>query len=415
MSTCLHVTSEIGPLRKVCLHRPGDELAHLLPSRLPDMLFDDIPYLPEAQREHDAFADLLRAEGVEVVYLEDLVAEVFDQVPGTREEFLDQYLAEAGLRGRIVPEAVRSYLSSITDNRRFVRTTMAGVTKSELDLPHDVSLPLDALVSVESETGIVVEPMPNLYFTRDPFTVVGSCVSLNRMFSPVRNREAIYGKYLFKYHPAYRDTTLLYRRDASFHIEGGDIHVLNERTLAIGISQRTQAAAIDVLAQNVFWYSDSKVERILAFAIPPSRAFMHLDTVFSQIDRDAFTVYREVMGSLEVFELTPGRTPGTVDVREIDDTLEHILADAVGLDAVRLIPCGGGDVLAAAREQWNDGSNTLALAPGRICVYQRNVRTNEALARAGMELVVLPSAELSRGRGGPRCMSMPFVRDDVSW
>ncbi len=409
----LHVTSEIGALKRVCLHRPGDELLNLQPSRLGSYLFDDVPYLADAQAEHDAFADTLRAAGAEVVYLENLVAEVFDAVPGTREEFLTQYIEESGVSGRVMPGVVREKLDSITDNLEFVKKTMAGLTKREVELPHDSSATLDALVNIETEPNLIIEPMPNLYFTRDPFAVIGEGVALNRMFSRTRSRETIYGKYVFKYHPELRNSALFYRRRAQFHIEGGDILNFNERTLAVGISQRTQAAAIDVLAQHIFWDSDSKVERILALAIPVSRAFMHLDTVFTQVDVDKFTVYPGIVGTLKVYELTPGRTPGDVKIREIDDTLEHILADACGVDAVKLIPCGGDDPIASEREQWNDATNTLAVAPGKICVYARNNVTNDLLYKEGLDLLVVPAAELSRGRGGPRCMSMPFVRADV--
>ena len=290
---------------------------------------------------------------------------------------------------------------------------MAGITKAEVELPLTSSVTLDSLVNTESESDLLVDPMPNLYFTRDPFAVVGTGVNLNRMYSVTRNRETIYGKYIFKYHPDYKDVSLYYRRDSTFHTEGGDVLNINEHTIAVGISQRTQAAAIDVMAQNMFWNSDSKIDTILAFDIPVSRAFMHLDTVFTQIDVDKFTIHPAIMGTLTVYKLTPGKNPGEVEIVEINDTLEHILAGALGIDAVKLIPCGGGDPIAAAREQWNDGSNTLAVAPGKICVYQRNTVTNDVLYKEGMELLVVPSAELSRGRGGPRCMSMPFWREDL--
>ena len=413
MAKGLHVPNEIGQLRRVCLHRPGDELLNLPPSELDRLLFEDVPFLEDAQAEHDAFAQTLRDQGVEVVYLEDLVAEAFDAMPSAREEFLDQYLAEAGIKGKILPAAIRERLGAIADNREFVKKTMAGLTKDEIDLPLVRSLPLDAVSRVESETNLAIDPMPNLYFTRDPFAVIGNGVNLNRMYSATRNRETIYGKYLFKYHPDYKDTTLYFRRDASFHAEGGDVLNINEHTIAVGISQRTQAAAIDVMAQNMFWDSDSKVDRILAFEIPNSRAFMHLDTVFTQIDVDKFTIYPAIMETLRVFELTPSVRSGEVSIREINDTLEHILAGALGIDQVKLIPCGGGDPIAAAREQWSDASNTLAVAPGKICVYARNTVTNDVLYKEGMDLLVIPSAELLRGRGGPRCMSMPFWRDDL--
>ena len=413
MTKGLHVPSEIGALKKVCLHRPGEELLNLPPFELERLLFDDVPFLEVAQEEHDTFAQILRDQGVEVLYLEKLVAEVFDTVPEAREEFLDQYIAEAGIKGQEMPKVVREKLNSITDNLEFVQKTMAGLTKAEIDMPLHASTTLDSLVNSDSESDLIIDPMPNLYFTRDPFAVVGNGVCLNRMYSVTRNRETLYGKYIFKYHPDYKDVSLYFRRDAAFHTEGGDVLNINEHTLAVGISQRTQAAAIDVMAQNIFWNSDSKVDRILAFDIPNNRAMMHLDTVFTQIDVDKFTIHPAIMGTLKVYELTPGANPGDVKIREICDTLEHILEDATGVDQIKLIKCGGGDPIAAAREQWNDGSNTLAVAPGKICVYARNTVTNDVLYKEGLDLLVVPSAELSRGRGGPRCMSMPFWREDL--
>ena len=413
MTKGLHVPSEIGQLKKVCLHRPGEELLNLPPFELERLLFDDVPFLEVAQEEHDTFAQILRDQGVEVLYLEKLVAEVFDAVPEARQEFLDQYIAEAGIKGQEMPRVVREKLDSIKDNLEFVQKTMAGLTKAEIEMPLTASTTLDSLVNTDSESDLIIDPMPNLYFTRDPFAVIGNGVNLNRMYSVTRNRETLYGKYIFKYHPDYKAVSLYFRRDAAFHTEGGDVLNINEHTLAVGISQRTQAAAIDVMAQNIFWNSDSKVDRILAFDIPNNRAMMHLDTVFTQIDVDKFTIHPAIMGTLKVYELTPGVNPGDVKIKEISDTLEHILEDATGVDQVKLIPCGGGEPIAAAREQWNDGSNTLAVAPGKICVYARNTVTNDVLYKEGMELLVVPSAELSRGRGGPRCMSMPFWREDL--
>ena len=410
MTKGLHVPSEIGKLRKVCLHRPGDELLNLPPDELERLLFDDVPFLEVAQQEHDTFAQILRDQGVEVLYLENLVAEVFDQVPGARAEFTDQYIAEAGIRGQHMPQIVREKLDSIEDNLEFVKKTMAGMTKAEIDMPLTASTTLDSLVNSESESDLIIDPMPNLYFTRDPFAVVGEGVNLNRMYSVTRNRETLYGKYVFKYHPDYKDVSLYFRRDCQFHTEGGDVLNINEKTLAVGISQRTQAAAIDVMAQNIFWNSDSKVERILAFDIPVSRAFMHLDTVFTQIDTDKFTIHPGIMGPLTVFEITP--EGDGIKVKEMTGKLEDILEKYVGVP-VELIPCGGGDRIAAEREQWNDGSNTLCVRPGTVVVYQRNNVTNDVLYKEGLDLLVVPSAELSRGRGGPRCMSMPFWREDL--
>ena len=409
----INVPSEIAPLKKVCLHRPGEELLNLPPFELGRLLFDDVPFLEVAQQEHDAFADILRGEGAKVIYLEDLVAEVFNTVEGTREAFLDEYLAECGLKTDAEKAIAREKFNSIKDNLEFVKKTMAGLRKTEVELPKAANTLAGLCGAGDDDSDLFIDPMPNLYFTRDPFACVGNGVNLNRMFSVTRNRETLYGKYVFKYHPEYKDTPLYFQRDAASHTEGGDVLNINETTLAVGISQRTQAAAIDIMAQNIFWNSDSKVKRILAFNIPNNRAMMHLDTVFTQIDVDKFTIHPAIMGTLQVFELTAGAKPGEVNIKELNDTLEHILEDATGIDQIKLIQCGGGDPVAAAREQWNDGSNTLAVAPGKICVYQRNTVTNDVLYKEGLDLLVCPSAELSRGRGGPRCMSMPFYRENL--
>ena len=412
----IHVTSEIGKLKRVCLHRPGEELLNLPPFELERLLFDDVPFLQVAQAEHDAFADTLRGQGVEVVYLEELVAEALKANPGAREEFLDQYIEEAGIKGQVMPGVVRDYLNTYEDDLEFVKKTMAGVAKSEIDMPLASSKTLNDMVNAHDDkvSDLLVDPMPNLYFTRDPFACVGNGVCLNRMYSVTRNRETLYGKFLFKYHPEYKDTPLWFRRDAPFHVEGGDILNLSKKALAVGISQRTQAAAIDLMAQNIFWKTEGcEIEKIFAFDIPNNRAMMHLDTVFTQIDIDKFTIHPAIMGTLRVFEMTKGEHEGEVEIKEHTDSLEKILEYATGVDGMRLIPCGGGDPIAAAREQWNDGSNTLCVKPGTIVVYQRNNVTNDLLYKEGLDLLVIPSAELSRGRGGPRCMSMPFQREDL--
>lgn len=416
MANGLNVHSEIGQLKKVCLHRPGEELLNLAPDVLERLLFDDIPFLEVAQAEHDRFADILREQGVEVLYLEKLTAEALDAA-NSRQEFTEQWLDESGLQGHHTRAAVKEYLDAIEDTQTFVEKCIAGIRKDEIDLPTRSSSLLADLVGVEldSETDLLIDPMPNTYFTRDPFAIVGRGVNLNHMYSVTRNRETLFGKYIFRDHPDYNDAPLWYRRDSAYHTEGGDVLNLNAHTLAIGISQRTQAAAIDALAQHMFWEKadECEIDTILAFNIPVSRAFMHLDTVFTQIDVDKFTIHPAIMGTLQVFKLTRGATQGEVHIEEMNDTLDHILAKALGLDTVKLIKCGGGDPVAAAREQWNDGSNTLCVSPGKICVYQRNSVTNDVLYKEGLELLVCPSAELSRGRGGPRCMSMPFAREDL--
>ena len=405
----IHVTSEIKPLKKVLLHRPGNELLNLTPDTLEELLFDDIPFLKIAQQEHDAFAKILRDNGVEVVYLENLVAEVFDLYPEVREQFLRQFLKEANITGDKYTKLIIEYLNeNYPSNLELVLKTMEGMRLSEL--PKEEATTLIDRVENYDEV-MLLDPLTNLYFQRDPFASVGNGVLLHKMYSKTRSRETIYDEYVFKYHPDFKDVPLYYSRNDVDHIEGGDVLNLNESTLAIGISQRTNPDAIERTAKRIFADENSLIRTIYAFHIPKSRAFMHLDTVFTQIDYDKFTYHPAILGTLQVFKLTPGKD-GQVDIEEINDTLQHVLEKALNLDHVELIPCGGGDMIAAAREQWNDGSNTLCIAPGVIVVYERNDVTNEVLRQHGLKVLEMPSCELSRGRGGPRCMSMPLIRED---
>ena len=402
----VNVKSEIKPLKKVLLHRPGRELLNLTPNTLEELLFDDIPFLKVAQEEHDAFAQALRDNGVEVVYLEKLMAEVLDQNPELREQFLKQFIEEAGIRTDRYQKIIYDYLNdNYPDNLDLVMKTVEGINLTELHT--DKSNSLVDLVSESSK--MVVAPMPNLYFTRDPFAMIGNGVSINRMYSVTRNRETIYAEYIFTHHPDFKDVPQYYSRYNTFHIEGGDILNINDKVLAIGISQRTEPDAIDAIAKNIFEDETSPVETILAFNIPNNRAMMHLDTVFTQIDTDKFTIHPGIMGPLTVFEITP--EGDGIKVKEMNGKLEDILEKYMG-HPVELIPCGGGDRIAAEREQWNDGSNTLCIAPGTIVVYERNDVTNALLTEKGLNVIEVPSAELSRGRGGPRCMSMPIERED---
>ncbi len=404
----VNVKSEIGNLKKVILHRPGNELLNLTPNTLEELLFDDIPFLEVAQAEHDAFAGILREEGVEVVYLEDLMAEALDTDPALREKFLDQWIYEAGIRTDLYTQIIKDYINSeYAGTKDMVMKTMAGINLQELPQQH-TNLLVDM---VSDRTKLVCAPMPNLYFTRDPFNMIGNGVGINRMYSQTRNRETIYGSDIFNYHPDFKDVPQYYSRENTFHIEGGDVLNINEHVLAIGISQRTEPDAIDQLAHNVFGDETSTIDTILAFNIPVSRAFMHLDTVFTQIDYDKFTIHPGIMGPLTVFEITPDGNGGT-KIRERDEDLESILTEYVG-QPVKLIPCGGGDRIAAEREQWNDGSLTLCGRPGTVVVYQRSNVSNDGLYTSGRNCLGMPSAELSRGRGGPRCMSMPAWREAI--
>ena len=406
LKTGLHNTSEIGRLRKVMLHRPGRELENLMPEYLERLLFDDIPYLRVAQAEHDAFADCLRENGAEVVYLQDLVEETI-LVPEVRRELVEQFLDESGVDKHRVREILQDYFAGM-DDHKLVETMMAGVRKSDIR-GFETGKLADYLSFRSDDYPFLIDPMPNLYFTRDPFATIGTGVSLHRMHTVTRNRETLFGKFIFQYHPLYKDAPKWYDRGESSSLEGGDILILSPQVIAVGISQRTEEDSIDKFAHTVLSISET-FKKILAFNIPKTRSFMHLDTVFTMVDRDKFTVHPNILSEITVFvmELTDGR----VSIREEQGRLEDILKKHLELDSATLIKCGSDSPIDAAREQWSDGSNTLAIAPGEVVVYSRNYVTNHSLEENGITVHAIPSAELSRGRGGPRCMSMPLWREN---
>lgn len=411
----INVRSEIGPLKKVLLHRPGNELLNLTPDSLSRLLFDDIPFLPDAQAEHDEFARALKENGIEVVYLEDLMASVLELSDDIEDKFIRQFIYEAGITTPKYKNLVFDYLKSFNNKKELVLKTMEGIKLEEISrAKRDVEKSLVDLVSEESD--FLADPMPNLYFTRDPFASAGNGVILNKMYSVTRNRETIYAEYIFNYHPDFKDKLdKYYDRYLPYHIEGGDVLNLNSHILAVGISQRTEAAAIDELAKNCFRDPNCKIDTILAFNIPESRAFMHLDTVFTQIDYDKFTYHPGIMDTLQVFEITEGDIPDSdedLNVKEVNGSLEEILEKYLGRE-IEVIPCAGGEKISSEREQWNDGTNTLCIAPGVVVVYDRNNITNNILREHGIKVIEVSSAELSRGRGGPRCMSMPLIREDI--
>lgn len=400
------VKSEIGPLKKIMLQRPGRELEHLSPNTMGHLLFDDIPYLHGAQAEHDCFAQLLRDQGVEVLYLEDLAAEALSVDAGLKEQFIRETISRAGTTALGYSEALYEYLSAIDDLKNLVLTTMEGILFSDV-FPRREEHPLEL---AQSSTRFLIPPMPNLYFTRDPFSCIGSGVCVCHMHTEARNRETIYGKYIFNHHPDYAGRVKqYYTNDEYFSIEGGDILNLAPNLLGVGVSQRTQPEAVMKLAVNIFADETSEIDTVLAFNIPQTRAFMHLDTVFTQVDRAKFTVHPGILETLRVFELS-GKGQKNVRVREVTMPLDQLLAKYLGVDHVQLIRCGGDSQIAAEREQWNDGANTLCIAPGTVVVYDRNYVTNRLLEDSGVTVLKFNGSELSRGRGGPRCMSMPFQR-----
>ncbi len=404
----IHVNSEIGRLKKVMLHRPGQELENLMPEYLERLLFDDIPYLRIAQEEHNSFADILRQNGVEVVYLSDLVSEsIINQ--DVKEQLIKELIDDASITTSRERDILTDYFRSL-DNKTMIAKMMAGIRKTEIQQAEGKSLG-DFLRNLNNDYPFVLDPMPNLYFTRDPFASIGNGVSIHKMFTETRHRETLFAKFIFEYHPLYKNTDVWYDRNENFSLEGGDILILNKETIAIGISQRTHENAIEKFAQKVLT-EETHFKKILAINIPKQRTFMHLDTVFTMVDYDKFTIHPNIMRDMDVFVIE--RENGQrIRITQESGSLEDILKRHLHLDKVTLIKCGSNHVIDSAREQWNDGSNTLAIAPGEVVVYSRNYVTNEILQENGVKTYVMPSSELSRGRGGPRCMSMPLIREDI--
>ena len=411
MEPQIQVNSEIGRLKTVLLHRPGEELEALTPEYMSRMLFDDVPYLTVAQEEHDAFANVLRENGVGVLYLDQLAAEAL-----ANEEVRDRFIVEM-VRASKQEEtfstfAIVNYLQSL-EPLAMVRKVMAGVKKSEVEDMEPTNKQLHHFMV--NDYPFYLDPMPNLYFTRDPAASIGNGLTINKMHWPARRRESLFMQYILKYHPRFANQNIpvWYNRNNRFSVEGGDELVLNKHTVAIGISERTEAEAIERIASRLF--HDSEFTRVLAIKIPAKRAFMHLDTVFTMIDYDKFSVHPEIMtagGELDIYVLDKSNTHVGYEVTHRRD-LTNVLAESLGVSKVQLIQCGNGDPIAAAREQWNDGSNTLAIAPGVVITYDRNYVTNEALRKAGLKVIEVAGSELGRGRGGPRCMSMPLFREEI--
>ena len=411
MSLPLQVNSEIGRLQSVLLHRPGGELENLLPEYLTQLLFDDIPYLEKAQLEHDGFAQVLRDKDIEVLYLDQLVTESLTD-NSVRQQFVQEMIHASKQGDARITDSLKVYLDGLGTND-MVRKIMSGIRKNEASINFSGPKQLHELLT--NSYPFYLDPMPNLYFTRDPAATIGNGLTINRMHWTARRRESLFMEYIIKHHPRFanKDIPVWYDRSNNFSMEGGDELVLNAETMAIGISERTTPEAIEKMALNLF--AGSNFKKILAIEIPKSHAFMHLDTVFTMIDHDKFTIHPAIQdagGKMSIFILTATGTPGEIHIEHVTN-IREALQKALHLDNIDLIPCGGGDDIAAAREQWNDGSNTLAIAPGVVITYDRNYVSNSLLRKRGIEVIEVSGSELGRGRGGPRCMSMPLVRENI--
>lgn len=401
--------SEIAPLKKVLMHRPGDEFLNLTPNTLERLLFDDIPYLKIAQQEHDAYANALRAEGVEVVYLVDLVAEALDAGGrSVKKKFLEQFIAEAGVTSPKVVKHCYDFLSGIKDTKEMVRKCIAGIDISELKKLGAVS----GFYATRDTGKMIMDPIPNIYFQRDPMATIGHGATLHKMWSVTRTRESIFMEYVYQYHPFYNDVKLYYDRTEPYSIEGGDIQVLSPEVVAIGISQRTEPDAIANFARKLFKDKNNEFKYVLAIDIPDERSFMHLDTVMTQVDVDKFAVQDAIMDISTIYEISEGKG-GELEIVEIHQGLQKVLEKYLHLNRVELIKCGNGKRIDAEREQWSDGVNLLCVRPGVVIAYDRNHVTNQTLKRHGVKVIEIPSSELSRGRGGSHCMTMALVREEA--
>ncbi|MGX7418387.1 arginine deiminase [Carnobacterium gallinarum] len=410
MENPIHVMSEIGKLKTVLLKRPGEEVENLTPDFMDRLLFDDIPYLPIIQEEHDYFAKTLIDNGAEVLYLEKLAAEAID-AGSIRELFVERMLTESAISSSKVVEALKEYLLSMT-TEGLVSKVMSGVRTNEINI-HSNDL---ENISNTERYPFFMDPMPNLYFTRDPAASMGNGLTINSMHYPARRRESMFMEIIIQHHPRFANKGIEVWLDRNHpeSIEGGDELILNERVVAIGISQRTSAKAIEALAKSLF-SRNSHFEKVIAIKIPNIRAMMHLDTVFTMVDFDKFTIHPGIQaegGKVDTYIIEPSTVLGEVRMTQRED-LQEVLREALNVPELVLIPCGNGDEIVAPREQWNDGSNTLAIAPGVVVTYNRNYVSNELLRSYGVKVIEVTSSELSRGRGGPRCMSMPLIREDL--
>jgi arginine deiminase len=394
------VDSEVGPLRAVLLHRPGAELKRLTPRNNDQLLFDSIPWVDRAQEEHDAFAETLGTRDVEVMLLADaLVTALSDE----RAHAAAALTAVDRRRvGHELADALGSHLSTM-DNEALADVLMAGMTFEELPAAEGASL----VRKMHHPHDFVVDPLPNLLFTRDSSVWIGNRVAIASLAMPARNRETALLDLIYAYHPRFRAAGRAYGAHSA-PVEGGDVLLLAPGVLAIGVGERTTPAGAESLARSAF--ADGLAHTVLAVPIAQDRATMHLDTVCTMVDRDAVVMYPAVRDTLLAYPLEPG-DEGGVRVSGPVPFLDAA-AEAMGIDRLRVIDTGL-DPVTAEREQWDDGNNTLAVAPGVVVAYERNVETNARLEDAGIEVLRIRGSELGSGRGGPRCMSCPIVRESL--
>jgi arginine deiminase len=398
--TVLGSNSEVGTLRVVILHRPGAELQRLTPRNNDALLFDGLPWVAKAQQEHDAFADVMRSRGVEVLLLGDLLTEAL--VSGAARMQGIAAAVDSRRLGLPLAQELSKYLRTL-DPDTLAQVLMAGMTFNELPF-HEGELSL--VRRMHHGGDFVIDPLPNLLFTRDSSFWIGPRVAITSLALPARMRETSLTDLIYAHHPRFLGVRRAYE-SRSAPVEGGDVLLLGPGVVAVGVGERTPPAGAEALARSLF--DDNLAHTVLAVPIAQERAQMHLDTVCTMVDTDAVVMYPNVVDSLSAFTIRQKSDGVTI---ERAAPFVEAAADAMGIEKLRVIDTGL-DPVTAEREQWDDGNNTLALAPGVVVAYERNAETNARLADSGIEVLPIAASELGTGRGGPRCMSCPVARDPL--